>query len=102
MATFAVLEHFQAIGEQARSHISKTKALLLVRRNEAERLGPRLIRRRRCLAQSAPLPHKLHLPAKPYIPERMPPREVPNTYFQEPQSPTWRLAHRTVVFATQS
>jgi len=31
-----------------------------------------------------------------YIPDKMPPREVPGTYFEEPQSATWRLAHRTV------
>jgi hypothetical protein len=32
-----------------------------------------------------------------FIPEKMPPREIPNTWFQEPQSPSWRLAHRMTV-----
>ena len=31
-----------------------------------------------------------------YIPDRMPPREVPGVYFQEPRSDQWRKDHRTV------
>lgn len=37
-----------------------------------------------------------------YIPEKLPPREVPNCYFQLPKSDTWRLAHRTVVIPARS
>lgn len=33
-----------------------------------------------------------------YIPEVLPPREVPGVYFQEPQSAQWREAHRMVQF----
>ncbi len=33
-----------------------------------------------------------------YIPEKMPPRDVPGVVFQPPQSESWRLAHRTVTF----
>lgn len=30
-----------------------------------------------------------------YIPEGMPPREVPGVYFQAPKSDTWIIQHRT-------
>lgn len=30
-----------------------------------------------------------------YIPEKMPPREVPGVFFEEPKSATWRREHRT-------
>lgn len=33
-----------------------------------------------------------------YIPDKMPPLNVPGVWFQEPQSATWREAHRSVVF----
>jgi hypothetical protein len=33
-----------------------------------------------------------------YIPEKMPPRDVPNVRFIPPQSHQWRLAHRLVTF----
>lgn len=36
-----------------------------------------------------------------YIPEKLPPREVPGCYFQPPQSDTWRIDHRTVTFLPQ-
>ena len=39
---------------------------------------------------------------KPYIPDRMPPREVPNCFFEEPKSVTWRLAHRLVILPESS
>ncbi len=29
-----------------------------------------------------------------YIPDKLPPLEVPNCIFREPESPTWRLQHR--------
>lgn len=38
------------------------------------------------------------LSTAPYIPEKMPPREVNGTWFQHPQSETWRREHRTVTF----
>lgn len=41
-------------------------------------------------------------PAKLYIPEKLPPREVPGVFFQEPQSDTWRIQHRNVSFLAQS
>jgi len=40
-------------------------------------------------------------PAKLYIPEKLPPREVPGCYFEEPKSDTWRLQHRNVAFLAQ-
>jgi len=33
-----------------------------------------------------------------YIPDKMPPREVPGCWYQLPQSPTWREQHRRVSF----
>lgn len=37
-----------------------------------------------------------------YIPENLPPVEVPGVWFEEPDSDTWRLQHRNVSFITQS
>ena len=37
-----------------------------------------------------------HPPRAPFT-GKMPPREVPNCYFREPESEQWRLAHRSVV-----
>jgi len=33
-----------------------------------------------------------------YVPDRMPPREVPGVFFQIPQSDQWKRDHRTVTF----
>ena len=42
------------------------------------------------------------LSVKRYIPTKMPPREVPNCFFEEPKSVTWRLAHRMVILPESS
>ena len=42
-------------------------------------------------------PHHVAVPFR-YIPAKMPPREIPNCYFQLPQSDTWRIDHRSVSF----
>jgi len=34
-----------------------------------------------------------------YIPDKMPPREVPGVFFQPPQSDTWKIQHRTVTLS---
>ena len=56
------------------------------------------------LREFAPADVRLERPvaAKPYIPEKMPPREVPGCYFQPPQSIQWKLAHRTVILPSSS
>jgi len=39
------------------------------------------------------------IPQAPYIPDRLPPMDIPGVRFKEPNSPTWRLDHRNVEFA---
>lgn len=45
---------------------------------------------------------KLETPKFSYIPDRMPPRDVPNCKFLPPQTDTWKLEHRQVTFFHQS
>lgn len=77
-------------------HIRKTAALCLIRQGIAEIIAHRVIRRRtqRLIVHCSA---RVQTPVI-YIPEKMPPREIPNTFFQEPQSYQWQLDHRTVTF----
>lgn len=52
-------------------------------------------------ALRAPAATPIHIVAAslPYIPEHMPPVDLPGIHFEEPRSTTWLLAHRSVVFA---
>lgn len=80
--------------DKASCFVSKNAAFRMIRQGTHERAGRGFIRKL--------LSRKLNQPEGyrfAYIPEKMPPREVPNTYFQPPQSDTWRIQHRTVTFA---
>jgi hypothetical protein len=79
------------IGQSSISrHVSKTVAQLFVRRLLAEWVSRSVIQ---MLAVKPP--HKAGDPSPRYVPEKMPPLNVPGVWFEEPQSLTWKLQHRT-------
>lgn len=68
--------------------LKQREARRLVRRGWAEWVVDLVMIRRlkkRCLPD--------HSPRKRYIPAKMPPLEVPNCYFQRPQSLSWQAQH---------
>lgn len=76
-------------------HVKKSVAELLIRRLVARRISKTLIQMvtvRAYVAYSAKVPAVVRW----YIPERMPPVDVPGVHFEEPKSPTWREQHRMV------
>lgn len=80
-------------------YLKKSAALTLVRRSIADwhvfmvsiKMRPLLQYR----VSSTPLSPAI---PKNYIPEKLPPRDVPGVFFRPPQSDTWKIAHRTVTF----
>lgn len=86
------------------SQIKKSAACLLVRRLLAEWVVFSVsIRRLKTREIPRTTTARFILPTKPYIPEKMPPVELPNpgwTKFVEPQSERWRTEHRTVVLSS--
>ena len=94
MAQFYCLEAHQAPTDQPNFRYPKSIALLMLRRGQADRIGPRLIKRRaHCDYVKPPNPD-----TTPQAAGKLPPREVPGCFWQPPQSDTWRLEHRTVTF----
>lgn len=97
MAKIGVLDIHQLPTAKPQRYISKTIAELLTRRLLARRIAKHMI-------QMLPIhtftDHPIFPPilAKPFIPDKMPPREIPNTFFQLPNSYTWKLHHRSVSF----
>lgn len=75
--------------------VKTSVADLLVRRLWCERLHKGLIRD---LEIKPARKASDFVIAKQYIPEKMPPRDVPGCFFEEPQSDTWQLEHKTVTF----
>jgi hypothetical protein len=66
--------------------VKKAVALLLLRRLIVEEIIAGVLYRERPISQTADIPLvRLVGPAKPYIPEQMPPREVPNVFFKPPE-----------------
>jgi hypothetical protein len=88
-----VLAHYQHPFEAPRSHVSKTVADFRVQNKTARRVSKLVIQ----MIEGAIVCESQFHPT--YIPEKMPPREVPGCFFQPPQSDTWKLQHRTVTFA---
>ena len=99
-AKVAVLAHNQPLSARASTHVKREVALLLVGRLCAEQITQSLIRM---------FPPDSAFPSlkasqfgsderQIYIPEKMPPRDVPGVFFQEPQSAQWQRDHRTVTF----
>ena len=86
-------------GHPEREHLKKSVALILVRRLYADWEIPGVsIRRRAIRATRLRSEHGPAIPSR-YIPERMPPVDVPGVHFEEPKSATWREQHRMVRFA---
>jgi hypothetical protein len=94
MARFGVLDHNQKDTDSPREWYDEAQALLMVTRQQATRLNRRLIRR--CAPGSPYLKAPLDMTPRPA--GKLPPREVPNCFFQPPQSWRWREDHRTVTF----
>lgn len=94
MPRYGVLDHNQRDTEQPRAYYDESQVLVMLSRNQAVLLNRRLIRR------SSPGSPALKAPVDttPRAAGTCPPREVPNCYFQLPQSDAWRRAHRTVTF----
>ena len=99
-----VLELDQTLGEAPRHSLSKTKADLLVK---GLRWAVRVSRDTIQLvvahswsvikAALRPILEKPSRPSRPrYIPEILPPSEVPNCWFQQPTSANWRIARPCV------
>ena len=91
-----VLAHNQPLTGKANTHVDRDVAYELLRRMVAEPITHKLIRM---------FPPESVFPAirmfsgrKIYVPEKLPPREVPGCWFQLPQSDTWKREHRTVTF----
>ena len=114
---YVLLDAHQAFVPATRAvvMISKNEAMIMLRRGQADPVGPRLIRRRAAetLVQKPEWsPHdKTPIPAgrlelfvggkrvKILEPDGgLAPREIPGVYFQPPQSLTWREQHRRVQF----
>lgn len=96
-----VLADNQLATDRVTTHVPREVADLLVSRLVAERLSQRLIRMLPQDAESAFRCLKVtevQGPPRPYIPEKMPPRDVPGVWFQEPQTEQWQIQHRTVTF----
>jgi hypothetical protein len=97
-AKVRILEIGQSVSDPGRKHVKKSIAALLVRRLLAEIVTPGVIRLLPVTTCHDPRTKFIRI-AKPYIPEKMPPREVPGVFFQPPQSDQWKIEHRTVTFA---
>jgi hypothetical protein len=76
-ANFGVLEIGQDLNAQPKTFISKSHALLLLRRLEAEAVGKKLIRRLKIKAAQM-MENLPHVP-KLFIPEKMPSHKAPGT-----------------------
>ncbi len=77
------------------THLKRSVALRLVRRGWAEIVTDFVIRR---LSARATYSEPRYQPSR-YIPETMPPVDLPGIHFQEPTSDTWRIQHRSVNLA---
>lgn len=77
--------------------IRKSIAFLMLRRQQADLVGHRTIRRRP--HGSATLKADMPKPdPTPRAAGTLPPREVEGTFFQRPKSDSWILAHQSVDF----
>lgn len=93
-----ILDFHQAAGELPRTFVKRDIACLMVDRMAAEHISQRVIR---MFPRDSIFPaFRLQPRDARYIPEKLPPREIPGCYFQPPQSDTWRIQHRTVTFAS--
>ncbi len=96
MPQIAVLAHHQEAKSHRDTFVPRDIADLLVERMVAERLSQGLIRM---------FPPDSIFPVQKFVTlplpwdGKLPPRDVPGVYFQEPQSVRWQIEHRTVVFA---
>lgn len=94
MARFGVLDHNQRETDNPKEFYPKSIALQMLRRQQADRLGPRLIRRRPHGSQT--LKAEIPVDNSPRAAGKLPPREVGGCFFQQPQSDSWRIQHKTV------
>ena|SRR6185437_10378631 len=95
-AKVRLLDHNQGLDETPREYLRKSVVLALVRRAQADWIVRNVLAKRR---EPRAEPHAM-LPiepvvCRPYIPEKMPPLNVPGVWFEEPQSVTWKIQHRT-------
>jgi hypothetical protein len=94
-----VLDCHESVDAQPSNFIKKSIAEMHVRRLLADRIKPNLIRMRAIRSVDEILKAASFAPGRPaYIPEKMPPREVPGVFFELPKSDQWVIAHRTVSF----
>jgi hypothetical protein len=103
-AYVGVLAHDQPLQSRAATRVPADVAELLVKRLVAEAISRKVIRMLPpdsvCLRARDFLQHcsiERHT-----IDGKLPPREVNGTYFQQPRSNAWRLAHRMVVLPQRS
>lgn len=89
----------QRPSRDVRRHLNKTVAELIVAQVLGVWVEPgRTLRvlTLRGLPDAAMRPRPLSRQKYRYIPEKMPPVEVPGVKFEEPQSDTWKRQHRAV------
>lgn len=93
-----VLAHYQPLDVKPSCHIPRAIAKEILRRLMAEPVTAKVIRMFPP-DSTFPVLKPLQPSVSPFhAAEPLPPREVPNCYFQLPQSDTWRIQHRTVSF----
>ena len=89
-----ILESYQQDTDQPERFEKKTVARYLLRKLLAKPISESVIK---MLPIRPAEVSSYRLPAEPrrYIPEKMPPLNVPGVYFEEPRSEQWRRDHRT-------
>lgn len=86
-----VLDCHQFACDSPARYVPKSVASMLVQRNQAEKIADMI---RMFPVQSSAKKAADFRAIQTYIPQVMPPINVPNTFFQLPQSPQWKLQHR--------
>ena len=92
-----ILEHYQESSAAPATYVKRSVAALLLRRLLAVRISDHVIQRVK-VKQADAMTVRMPIEIRRYVPAKMPPREIPGVFFQEPQSDTWKREHRTVTF----
>jgi hypothetical protein len=96
-----VLAHFQTINTRATTHVHKDVAAELVQRMYCERISAKLIRR---LAPDSIFPILKPSRLSGYrgeLPTSLPPEELPNCFFKQPVSASWRIVRVDLKYMTE-
>jgi hypothetical protein len=95
-ARIGILATNQDIQMEPRTYVKRSVAELLVRRLLAEWIGRRIIR---MLTVVEPMKGSDVQPRRPYIPEKLPPVELPGLHFEDPRHPVRPLSASIVDLA---